>query len=361
MTMPPIGPPDLAFLASPAPDGPPGEGRPRPGPAAPSMEEARNLLDSYSQAVMRVVEEVGPAVVSVGVVKTQTARTRDGRQVPYQSPGSGSGVIVTPDGYILTNSHVVDQAGRLTVTLADGQEFRADLVGQDPETDTAVLRIPTGWLPAAALGESSRLQVGQVVIAIGNPYGFQATVTSGVVSALGRSLRSETGRLIEDVIQTDAALNPGNSGGPLVDTRGQVVGINTAIIPYAQGICFAIPVDTVRWVTSQLIRTGRVRRAHLGILGARRPLPTRMVRHFHLEARSGVQVTGVEPASPAAAAGLREGDIIVQVNGSPIAGIDDLQRLLGRVELGMPLRIDVLREGRQIGLVAEAAEAPAAG
>jgi S1-C subfamily serine protease len=359
---------DLAFLAAPAAtpvsSGPSdfsrgaSEGGSPQAPAQ-TLEEGRQLLDAYSQAVMGVVDGVGPAVVSVGVIRRMTARGRDGRAVPYQAPGSGSGVIVAPDGYIITNSHVVEEAERLQVTFADGRELRAQLVGSDPETDTAVIRVPASGLPSAELGDSEGLRVGQLVIAIGNPFGFQATVTTGVVSALGRTLRSESGRLIENVIQTDAALNPGNSGGPLVDSRGRVVGINTAIIQFAQGICFAIPVNTVRWVVGQLIGSGRVHRAFLGISGFRRPIARRLVRHLGLPAESGVAVTGVEAGSPASAAGLREGDVIVILDDHRVADIDDLQRLLGRAELGSTLRLTVLRGVERVDLVASAAEAPA--
>jgi S1-C subfamily serine protease len=336
------------------------DGSPRPGGSAPSLDQAQQLLDAYSQAVMQVVEQVGPAVVSVGVIKQVVGRGPDGRPLPFQAPGAGSGVIITPDGYILTNSHVVAQADTLEVTLADGTAYPAHLVGQDPETDLAVLRIPAGGLPSAVLGDSEKLRVGQLVIAIGNPFGFQTTVTTGVVSALGRTLRSQAGRLIENIVQTDAALNPGNSGGPLVDTRGQVVGINTAIIQFAQGICFAIPVNTARWVAGQLIKEGRVRRAYLGITGQQRPLHRRLVRLHNLPVESGVAIVGVAPNSPAAHAGLREHDIIVALDGTAIAGVDDLQRFLGRATIGTPLRLTVLRGIERLDLVAQAMEAPTA-
>jgi S1-C subfamily serine protease len=346
--------PDLSFLAAPASP----EDR-APAPPAPPAGPARDLIDAYSHAVMEVVDGVAPAVVSIGAVKKMIGRGRDGRPVPFEAPASGSGVIIAPDGYILTNGHVVEESERLEVSYADGTSSSALLVGEDPETDLAVLRAPRGGLPAARLGDSEGLRVGQLVIAIGNPFGFQATVTTGVVSALGRTLRSQTGRLIENVVQTDAALNPGNSGGPLVDSRGEVVGINTAIIQFAQGICFAIPVNTVRWVVGQIIREGRVRRAFLGITGMKRPLHRRLVRHHGLASESGVAVKGVAADSPAMRAGLREEDIIVTVNDAPVASVDDLQRLLGPAPIGSTLRIAVLRGTEKLDLVAEAAEAPA--
>lgn len=339
--------------------GPAGNGQTHTGPAQ-SLDEAQQLLDAYSQAVIRVVEQVGPAVVSVGVLKQVLGRTQDGRTMPFQAPGAGSGVIITPDGYILTNSHVVNRADRLEVTLADGTTYPAQLVGEDPETDLAVLRIPASGLPVAVLGDSEKLRVGQLVIAIGNPFGFQATVTTGVVSALGRTLRSQGGRLIENVIQTDAALNPGNSGGPLVDTRGQVVGINTAIIQFAQGICFAIPVNTARWVAGQLIKEGRVRRAFLGVTVQQRPVHRRLARLHDVVSGTGLLVMGVAPGSPAAQAGLRQGDIIVAIDGVAISSADDLQRMLGRAAIGAPLRITVLRGVERLDLVARPAEAPVA-
>ncbi len=350
-------PPDLGFLARPIAG--PDAGGPPPAPGRRAQDPAE-VLDAYSRSVMQVAERVGPAVVSVGVIQKVLAQTRDGRRVPFEAPAAGSGVIVAPDGYIVTNSHVVEEARKLEVSLEDGTTYSAALVGQDPETDLAVLRIPTGGLPFADLGDSEKLRVGQVVIAIGNPFGFQATVTSGVVSALGRTLRARSGRLIENVVQTDAALNPGNSGGPLVDTRGKVVGINTAIIQFAQGICFAVPVNTVRWVIGQLIKEGRVRRAYLGITGSRRPLSRRLVRALNLPVESGVQVKGISPGSPADLAGLREDDVILFLNDRPIATIDDLQRSLTRAGLGSPLRLSVLRGVERIEAVTEAAEAPAA-
>jgi S1-C subfamily serine protease len=253
-------------------------------------------------------------------------------------------VIIAPDGYIVTNAHVVEQASRLDISLADGSSYTAELVGQDSATDLAVVRVPGSGLPAAALGDSDRLRVGQLAIAIGNPLGFQSTVTAGVISALGRSLRSRTGRLIENIIQTDAALNPGSSGGPLVDSQGLVVGINTAIIQFAQGICFAIPVNTMRWVAGVLIREGKVVRGFLGISGQTVPLPERVARHFNLSGNAGVQVVSVSPASPASTAGLAEGDVIISLGQEPVASVDDIHRLLSRDVIGKPLAVALIRE-----------------
>jgi S1-C subfamily serine protease len=266
--------------------------------------------------------------------------------LPFESAGAGSGVIITPDGYILTNSHVVHGAGRLAVTLADSRELAPHLVGDDPATDLAVIRVAADGLPTAELGDSDRLRPGQLVVAIGNPLGFQATVTSGVVSALGRSLRGRDGRPIENVIQTDAALNPGNSGGPLVDSRGRVVGINTAVINGAQGICFAVPINTARWVAGLLIKEGRVRRAFLGISGVTQPLPARLARAHGLARPSGVGVAQVVPGSPASAADIRERDVIIALDERPIATVDDLLRELSRAAVGTEVRIGVLRRGR---------------
>jgi S1-C subfamily serine protease len=307
----------------------------------PSVETDTELLDAYSRAVTGVVDRVGPAVVHIRVKKQMRARSKI---VPDEMQGSGSGVIITPDGYIVTNSHVVEGAGAVEVSLADGSTYPAELVGQDPATDLAALRVSASGLPIARLGDSDKLRVGQMVIAIGNPLGFQSTVTAGVISALGRSLRSRSGRLIENIIQTDAALNPGNSGGPLVDSRGLVIGINTAIIQFAQGICFAIPVNTVRWVVSLLLREGKVVRGFLGISGQTVPLPVRVTRYFHLFHNTGVQVLGLTPDSPAYTAGLKEGDIIISLGERPMASIDDIHRFLTREAIGKRLEITVLRD-----------------
>ncbi|HEV8199581.1 MAG TPA: trypsin-like peptidase domain-containing protein [Candidatus Polarisedimenticolia bacterium] len=308
------------------------------GAAAPGAPDDASLLDAYSSAVVGAVDKVSPSVVFLEVqVRGDRKRGTADRR------GSGSGFIFTPDGFILTNSHVVHGASKIRATLTDGRTFDADLVGDDPSTDLAVVRIQGANLAPAALGESAALRPGQIVIAIGNPYGFQCTVTAGVVSALGRSLRAGTGRLIDNVIQTDAALNPGNSGGPLVNTRGEVVGVNTAMIMAAQGICFAIAVDTARFVAARLIKDGRIRRAWLGIAGQTVPLPRRVIRFFDLAVATGVLVTGTEDGSPARAAGLREGDVILSYADAPLAGVDDLQRLLTDVRVGVSASLGVLR------------------
>ena len=303
-----------------------------PRPVGESAPEQSEILDAYSRAVIGAVNEIGPTVVNVEV------QAANGRRA-----GSGSGFIFTPDGFILTNSHVVHGAARIDAHLADGRKVPARLVGDDPETDLAVIRIDAPDLAWARLGDSTELKVGQLVIAVGNPYGFSATVTAGVVSSLARSFRSQAGRLIDNVIQTDAALNPGNSGGPLVTSRGEVVGVNTAIIPMAQGICFAIPSNTARFVASRLIRDGRVRRSFIGLGGQDIPLQRRVVRFHHLDTETGVMATHVEPNGPAGQAGLKEGDTIVEFAGQPITGIDDLHRLLTEEKAGHPFRVVVLR------------------
>jgi len=290
------------------------------------------LLDAYSNAVINAAKRVSPSVVKIDV-------TSAGRQ----RGGSGSGFVFTPDGFILTNSHVVHEAERIQVKFNDGMSLRGVLVGDDPQTDLAVIHVNASGLPAAEFGESSTIQVGQLVIAIGNPYGFQTTVTAGVVSNLARSFRSQTGRLIDNIVQTDAALNPGNSGGPLVDSRGRVIGVNTAIIPMAQGICFAIPADTAQFVAARLIRDGRIRRAYIGIAGQNVPLHRKIVRFHKLDVDSGVLITGLEADSPARRAGLEEGDVIVSFDGKPIFTLDDLQRLLTEERVGMTWAVSVVR------------------
>src|SRR5467141_3561369 len=267
------------------------------------------ILDAYSQAVVDAVGRVSPSVVNIET-RRKAPQGREPRD-PRGLGGSASGFLFTPDGFILTNSHVVHDAESIQVTREDGQVREARLIGDDPETDLAVVRIGPDSLTPATLGDSGAVRVGEVAIAIGNPYGFQTTVTAGVVSALGRSLRAQTGRLIDNVLQTDAALNPGNSGGPLVDSRGEVIGVNTAIIPGAQGICFATAIDSVKWVVVQLLRDGRVRRGYLGIAGANLPLARRIARHFQLENAHAVRVESVEPGGPAIAAGRQAGDLIV--------------------------------------------------
>jgi S1-C subfamily serine protease len=305
------------------------------------------LLDSYSQAVIDVVDRVGPAVVRLAVRNGDPAR-------PGQSRGgSGSGVIVAPDGLILTNSHVAGAASRIEVTTADGQDLHARLVGDDPDTDLALIRIDEpATLPSARLGDSKRLKRGQLVIAIGNPLGFESTVTTGVVSALGRSLRSRNGRLIDDVIQTDAALNPGNSGGPLVSSRGEVVGINTAVIMGAQGICFAVAANTASFVLGELVRHGRVRRAFIGIAAQQTAIPPLRRRAAGLAQDRAVMISTVEPDSAAERAGLRPGDIIVALDGVTIAGADDLVRALTGDKIGRSVAFDVLRGTERLTVAA---------
>jgi S1-C subfamily serine protease len=311
------------------------------------------LLDAYSNAVVAAVDHVGPSVVHVDV-RGNSERPRDEEQ-----RGSGSGFVFSPDGLILTNSHVVSAARSIQVSFADGSSAQADLVGDDPDTDLALLRMGGNHLASAVLGSSRRLRVGQLVIAIGNPYGYQQTVTAGVVSALGRSLRASTGRLIDDVIQTDAALNPGNSGGPLVDSRGEVIGVNTAIIPMAQGICFATAIDSAKWVVSELLQHGRVRRAYLGLAGATTSLSRRVVRFFNLAGESGLRVESVEPQGPARLAGIESGDVILGIGGQAVAGIDDLQKLLDETRIGKRTAVTLIRRTQKLELAVTPLEMPA--
>jgi S1-C subfamily serine protease len=306
------------------------------------------LLDAYSRAVTGAVERISPSVVNIEVHQavSETGRARAGE--PRERRGGGSGFIFTPDGLILTNSHVVHDAKRIEVTMSDGRRMPASAIGDDPASDLAVIRVDEPrveepGLTAAVLGDSQGLRVGQVVIAIGAPYGFQSTVTAGVVSALGRSLRSYSGRLIDDVIQTDAALNPGNSGGPLVDSAGRVVGVNTATILPAQGICFAIGINTAKFVASRLLRDGRIRRSFIGVSAQTTPVHRRVVRFYDLPKETGVVVISVEENSPAKRAGLREGDVIVALEGHPVAGVDDLHRVLTDVRVGVSCSLTVLR------------------
>jgi S1-C subfamily serine protease len=321
---------------------------------APESTDAA-LLDSYSRAVTAAVERVSPSVVNVEVHQTlrpASGRSRSGdRQAePRERRGGGSGFVFTPDGLILTNSHVVHDATRIEVTLADGRCAPAHTVGDDPATDLAVIRIDASGLQAVPLGDSQQLRPGQMAIAIGNPYGFQSTVTAGVISALGRSLRSYSGRLIEDVIQTDAALNPGNSGGPLVDSRGQVIGVNTATILPAQGICFAIGINTAKFVASRLLRDGRIRRSYIGVSAQTVPIHRRVVRFYSLPRETGVVVVGIEDGSPARTAGLREGDVIVALDGQPVAGVDDLHRLLTDAQVGARCVLTIIRHTERLTL-----------
>jgi S1-C subfamily serine protease len=288
------------------------------------------LLDAYSEAVIRAVEQVGPAVVRIDTPR-----------------GGGSGVVFTPDGFILTNSHVVEAAGEIAVTLPDGRSAPAATIGRDPDTDLAVVRgdiSPDTW---ARFGDSRRVRVGQVAIAIGNPYGFQHSVTSGVVSALGRSLRARSGRLMDDIIQTDAALNPGNSGGPLVTTHGEVIGINTAVIRPAQGICFATASNTARYVASRLMRDGRIRRSRIGVAGQQTSIPRALARVAGAAVASGVLVASIDATSPAEAAGLQRGDVILSFGGTAVTGVDDLHRLLTEDRIGSAVELEVLRRGER--------------
>lgn len=319
----------------------------------PATHESETL-DAYSRAVIGAVERVGPAVISVGMARRAPEELQ--RRGLNELHGAGSGLVITPDGFVLTNSHVVKDADRIDVRFHDGRKMPALVVGADPHSDLAVLRVPDTGLPSAQLADSSQLRVGQLVIAIGNPLGFQATVTAGVISALGRTLRSETGRLIESVIQTDAALNPGNSGGPLVDHRGHVVGINTAIIAGSQGICFAIPVNTARWVVTQLINTGVVRRAYLGVVLQMASLERRQADRLGMSALGAALVTDVQKDSAATQAGMRVGDLIIKAGDVAVVSPDDLQIVLGRHALGTPLILEIVRRNERLTIEAMPAE-----
>lgn len=309
------------------------------------------LLDTYSRAVIKVVETIAPAVVSIRVEKP----TRDG---PPDQAGAGSGVAITPDGYLLTNSHVVHQRSRLRATFADGTTALATLVGEDSATDLALLRTQAFGLPYATLGDSGALRVGQLVIAIGNPLGFESTVSAGVVSAAGRALRSRDGRLIENIIQHTAPLNPGSSGGPLVDSRGRVVGINTAIIAMAQGIGFAVPSDTVKWVLPQLLRHGRVRRGQLGIAGRERPVQRRLSRLLGLPSERAVEVIALDPEGPAVRGDVRIGDLIIMIAKQPVTSVDDLHRFLTEWPIGQPVKLTIVRQGERRQLMVVPVEQP---
>jgi S1-C subfamily serine protease len=323
------------------------------GPAIPSsghLESGDEVMDAYSRAVINAAEKVSPSVVYIEVRHAAGSRTGNARRMPQESRGSGSGFIFTPDGFILTNSHVVHGAKLIEVTAADGRQFQADLIGDDPDTDLAVVRINAPNLVPAHLGDAQKIRVGQLVVAIGNPYGFQYTVTAGVVSALGRSLRAQSGRLMDDVIQTDAALNPGNSGGPLVNSRGEVIGVNTAMILPAQGICFATSIDTAKFVASRLIRDGKVSRSYIGLAGQNVPLPRRIVRYYNLAVETGILVVSFEGDSPARSAGVLTGDIIVGLDDRPIAGIDDLHKLLTEDRIGRKSSLVVVRRTDKLSL-----------
>ena len=307
------------------------------------FKDDEELLDAYSEAVTGAAELMSPSVVNIEVSQQSNRRSSNTRRAQRERGGSGSGFIFTPDGFILTNSHVVHDSEKIEVTLNDGRKSEAALVGDDPDTDLAVIRISATQLLPARLGTSQKVKVGQLAIAIGNPYGFQCSVTAGVVSALGRSLRSRSGRLMDDVIQTDAALNPGNSGGPLVTSRGEVIGVNTAMIIPAQGLCFATSIDTAKFVAGRLIRDGRVVRSFIGVAGQNVPLPRRLVRHYNLQAESAVLIVSFEQESPARRAGLREGDLVIAFDGATVAGIDDLHRLLTDERIGRVVPVTVLR------------------
>ena len=318
--------------------------------AEPQARTTTEPLDAYSAAVVGAVEAVGPAVVSIYTGGADEAERARG--------GAGSGVVVTPDGYLLTNEHVVQKVSQARVTFVDGRSVPAVVAGRDPATDLAVLRAQAAALPYAQLADRERLRAGQLVVAVGNPFGFESTVSAGVVSALGRSLRSRHGRLIEGVVQHSAALNPGNSGGPLVDAGGRVAGINTAIIAMAQGIGFAIPAATAQWVLTEILTQGRVRRAWLGVAARDRPLDLRLVRALGLAQQRAVEILSRESTGPAAQTDLQPGDLIVAVNGATVDGIDTLQRLLGRVPPGSELALGVVRRTQQLTVAVTAREPP---
>ncbi|RPI20637.1 MAG: PDZ domain-containing protein [Acidobacteria bacterium] len=323
--------------------------------ALPFMEEDGDLLDAYSRVVTTVAERLRPSVVNIAV--TQPAQGGNGvAGEPGQVRGTGSGFVITPDGLILTNSHVVHRASRIDVSLPEGSSYEAALIGEDPDTDLAVLKISAPDLVAVELGDSQRIKVGQMAVAIGNPYGFECSVTAGVVSALGRSLRSYSGRIIDNVIQTDAALNPGNSGGPLVNSRGEVIGVNTAVILPAQGLCFAIAVNTAKFVTARLIRDGKIRRSYIGVIGQDVPLGRRLVRFHSLIAPSGILVHSLETESPAARAGVTTGDVIIGLDKQPVSGVDDLHRILTEEKVGVVTTVTLIRQGRKLDLAIVPAE-----
>jgi S1-C subfamily serine protease len=310
-----------------------------------------SLLDDYSRTVVGAVDRVAPAVANIEIQQRS-------KNHPGDIGGSGSGFVIAPDGFILTNSHVVHSATRIVVNLSDGRDYPAQLVGDDPETDLAVIRIDAPHLVHVRLADSESLRVGQVAIAIGNPLGFQASVTAGVISALGRSMYSQSGRLIDNIIQTDAALNPGNSGGPLVNSAGEVIGVNTAMIRPAQGICFAIASNTARLVAGWLIRDGRIRRSYIGVAGQNVPLHRRVIRFYNLPLETGVLVVSVEKDSPARSAGLREGDIIVGFNDRPIGTIHDLHKMLVNEQIGVPTKLLIIRHTEKLELSVLPAESP---
>jgi S1-C subfamily serine protease len=308
-----------------------------------------SLLDSYSRTISSVVAQVAPAVVNIHV---ETGR---------RGEGNGSGFLIAPDGFVLTNSHVVHEARKIEVTAADARTFAANLVGDDPDTDLAVLRIGASQLPSLEFADSKKLRVGQIAVAIGSPYGFQQSVTAGVVSALGRSMRAQSGRLMDDILQTDAALNPGNSGGPLINSRGQVIGVNTAVILPAQGLCFAIAANTAQLVTGWLIKDGKIRRSYLGLAGQTVPIHPRVTRFHRLDQESGVLIASVERDGPVEVSGLREGDIIISLKGNRVSSIDDLHRLLVGSEIGQRSVLTVIRSTQILNFLVTPQELPGRG
>jgi S1-C subfamily serine protease len=311
------------------------------------------LLDEYSRTIVSAANRVGPAVVNIDI-----KQRLDSHRGPREVGGSGSGFVIAPDGFILTNSHVVHDANQIAVSLPDGREYPAQLVGDDPDTDLAVIRIDAPHLAHVRLADSENLRVGQVVIAIGNPLGFQASVTAGVISALGRSMHAQSGRLIDNIIQTDAALNPGNSGGPLVNSAGEVIGVNTAMIRPAQGICFAIASNTARFVAGWLIKEGKIRRSYIGVAGQNVPIHRRVVRFYNLPLETGVLVVSVEKNSPAEKTGLREGDVIVAFNAKPIGSIHELHKMLMGEQIGVQSEITIVRHTEKLTLIITPAESP---
>src|SRR6266480_5095928 len=324
----------------------------RSSQASPGRDDAA-LLDVYSRTVVSAADRVGPAVVNIDI-----KQRLESQRGPREVGGSGSGFVIAPDGFILTNSHVVHLANQIAVSLPDGREYPAQLVGDDPDTDLAVIRVDAPHLAYVRLANSEDLRVGQVVIAIGNPLGFQASVTAGVISALGRSMHAQSGRLIDNIIQTDAALNPGNSGGPLVNSAGEVIGVNTAMIRPAQGICFAIASNTAKFVAGWLIKEGKIRRSYIGVAGQNVPIHRRVVRFYNLPLETGVLVISVEKNSPAEKTGLREGDVIVAFNARPIGSIHDLHKMLMGEQIGLQSEITIVRHTEKLALAITPAESP---
>jgi len=324
----------------------------RSSQASPGRDDAA-LLDEYSRTVVSAADRVGPAVVNIDI-----KQRLESQRGPREVGGSGSGFVIAPDGFILTNSHVVHLANQIAVSLPDGREYPAQLVGDDPDTDLAVIRVDAPHLAYVRLANSEDLRVGQVVIAIGNPLGFQASVTAGVISALGRSMHAQSGRLIDNIIQTDAALNPGNSGGPLVNSAGEVIGVNTAMIRPAQGICFAIASNTAKFVAGWLIKEGKIRRSYIGVAGQNVPIHRRVVRFYNLPLETGVLVVSVEKNSPAEKTGLREGDVIVAFSAKPIGSIHELHKMLMGEQIGVQSEITIVRHTEKLALAITPAESP---